>query len=110
MSTRTRAGRAAVTRVRVLERFAHATLVEAAPETGRTHQIRVHLAARGHPILGDAVYGNPREQEKALIGRQALHAASLGIVHPQHGGAMTFRAELWTDMEQLLAALRSAER
>jgi 23S rRNA pseudouridine1911/1915/1917 synthase len=106
MSTRTRAGRAAVTRVRVVERFAHATLVEAAPETGRTHQIRVHLAARGHPIFGDAVYGNPRTRERALIGRHALHAASLRIVHPQHGGALTFRAELWADMVQLVTALR----
>jgi 23S rRNA pseudouridine1911/1915/1917 synthase len=106
MSTRPRSGRAALTRVRVVERFAHATLVEAAPETGRTHQIRVHLAARGHPILADGVYGNPRPWEKALIGRHALHAASLGIVHPQHGGALTFRAELWADMVQLLVALR----
>jgi 23S rRNA pseudouridine1911/1915/1917 synthase len=106
MSTRTRSGRAALTRVRVLERFTGATLVEAAPETGRTHQIRVHLAARGHPIVGDAVYGKPRSREKALIERHALHAASLGIVHPQHGGAMAFHAELWADMVQLLATLR----
>jgi 23S rRNA pseudouridine1911/1915/1917 synthase len=106
MSTRTRSGRTALTRVRVLERFARATLVEAAPETGRTHQIRVHLAARGHPILGDAVYANSRAREKPLIGRHALHAASLGIVHPQHGGAMTFRAELWADMVELLTRLR----
>lgn len=107
MSTRARVARAAITRVRVLERFAGATLVEAAPETGRTHQIRVHLASRGHPIVGDAVYGRPRETETALIGRQALHAASLGIVHPVHGSAMTFRAELWPDMVALLEALRA---
>ena len=106
MSTRTRSGRAAVTRVRVVERFARATLVEAAPETGRTHQIRVHLAARGHPIVGDAVYGKPHARERALIGRHALHAASLCIVHPVQGVALTFHAELWADMVQLLAALR----
>ena len=106
MSTRTRSGRAAVTRVRVVERFAHATLVEAAPETGRTHQIRVHLAARGHPILGDAVYGKPSARERVLIGRHALHAASLAIAHPEHGGALTFRAELWADMVQLVTLLR----
>ncbi len=85
MSTRTRAGRTAVTRIRVLERFAETTLVEAAPETGRTHQIRVHLAARGHPIVGDAVYGNPRAHESELIRRHALHAALLGVVHPGSG-------------------------
>jgi 23S rRNA pseudouridine1911/1915/1917 synthase len=106
MSTRTRAGRAAVTRIRVLERFEGTTLVEAAPETGRTHQIRVHLAARGHPILGDVVYGNPRADETALIERQALHAASLGFVHPEQGDARTFCADLWPDMIALLAALR----
>jgi 23S rRNA pseudouridine1911/1915/1917 synthase len=106
MSTRTRAGRVAVTRLRVLERFERATLVEAAPETGRTHQIRVHLAARGHPILGDAVYGHPRADELALIGRQALHAASLGFVHPDLGVTRTFRTELWPDMVALVDALR----
>jgi 23S rRNA pseudouridine1911/1915/1917 synthase len=106
MTTRTRGGRAAVTAVRVVERFPRATLVEAAPETGRTHQIRVHLAARGHPIVGDAVYGGGRPAEAAWIARQALHAASLGIAHPADGSPMTFRAELWPDMLALLAALR----
>lgn len=106
MSTRARVGRAAVTRVRVLERFERMTYIEAAPETGRTHQIRVHLAARGHPIVGDAVYGNPSAHESSLIGRHALHAAALGIVHPEHGAAMTFRADLWPDMIALLDALR----
>jgi 23S rRNA pseudouridine1911/1915/1917 synthase len=106
MSTRARGGRAAVTRVRVLERFARTTLVEAAPETGRTHQIRVHLAARGHPILGDGVYGSIRSADTALIGRHALHAETLGIVHPTRDEPMTFRAELWPDMRVLLDALR----
>jgi 23S rRNA pseudouridine1911/1915/1917 synthase len=108
MSTRTRRGRAAITRIRVLERFVGATLVEAAPETGRTHQIRVHLAARGYPIVGDTVYGNPRGRQSVGIGRHALHAASLGLVHPVHGGVMTFRAELWPDMVALLDALRDS--
>lgn len=107
MSTRARVARPAITRIRVLERFGAATLVEAAPETGRTHQIRVHLASRGHPILGDAVYGRPRAAEADLIARQALHAASLGLVHPVRGTAMTFRAELWPDMVALLEALRA---
>ncbi len=107
MSIRARVARAAVTHVRVVERFAGATLVEASPETGRTHQIRVHLAAHGHPILGDAVYGRPRCHETALIGRHALHAASLCIVHPTREVAMTFTAELWPDMMALLNALRA---
>jgi 23S rRNA pseudouridine1911/1915/1917 synthase len=110
MSTRTRVGRAAVTRVRVLERFDGAALVEAAPETGRTHQIRVHLAARGHPILGDAVYGKPRASELAMIDRHALHAATLTFTHPQSDERRTFRAELWPDMTALLDALRSGVR
>jgi 23S rRNA pseudouridine1911/1915/1917 synthase len=106
MSTRARVGRPAITHVRVLERFGRATLVEAAPETGRTHQIRVHLAARGHPIIGDAVYGRPRAEEASWIGRHALHAAALGIVHPERGVPMTFEAELWPDMRALLTTLR----
>ncbi len=107
MSTRARVARAAVTRVRVLERFADATLVEAAPETGRTHQIRVHLAAHGHSIVGDAVYGRPRPHEASWIARQALHAAMLRIVHPDSGATMTFEAELWPDMLALLTTLRT---
>ncbi|MCC6848361.1 MAG: RluA family pseudouridine synthase [Deltaproteobacteria bacterium] len=107
MSTRARVARPAVTRIRVLERFAGATLVEAAPETGRTHQIRVHLASRGHPVVGDAVYGRARAGATTLIARQALHASSLGFVHPVRGAAMTFRAELWPDMVALLEALRA---
>lgn len=107
MSTRSRVARSAVTRIRVVERFAQTTLLEAAPETGRTHQIRVHLAAQGHPILGDAVYGNPRALSSALIARQALHAASLGLVHPERGIAMTFHAELWPDMVDLIEGLRT---
>jgi 23S rRNA pseudouridine1911/1915/1917 synthase len=106
MSTRTRAGRAAVTRIRVRERFANTTLLEAAPETGRTHQIRVHLAAVGHAIVGDAVYGRPRKQDPALIARHALHAASLTLTHPETGERLEFVARLWPDMEHLLTTLR----
>jgi 23S rRNA pseudouridine1911/1915/1917 synthase len=109
MSTRARVARAAVTRIRVLERFARTTLVEAAPRTGRTHQIRVHLAAQGHPIIGDHVYGAPRSDEHAAIARHALHAASLAIMHPDDGATMVFRAELWPDMRALIENQR-AER
>ncbi len=104
MSTRARRGRAALTRVRVRERFAATTLVDAMPETGRTHQIRVHLAARGHPVVGDAVYG--RSTGTPLIARQALHARSLTVVHPERGEELTFEAPLWPDMNQLIVALR----
>jgi 23S rRNA pseudouridine1911/1915/1917 synthase len=107
MSTRARVARAAVTHVRVLERFARATLVEAAPRTGRTHQIRVHLAARGHPIVGDHVYGAPRIDADASIARHALHAASLAIMHPDDGATMVFRAELWPDIRALVEDLRA---
>lgn len=105
-------GRHAVTRARVLERFpaegeAAAALVECRLETGRTHQIRVHLGFAGHPLVGDQVYGR-RKGAGVLAGfpRQALHAASLGFVHPVSGAAMRFDAPLPEDLEDLLADLR----
>jgi 23S rRNA pseudouridine1911/1915/1917 synthase len=105
MSTRARHGRAALTRVRVRERFTATTLVDAMPETGRTHQIRVHLAARGHPIVGDAVYGRAGGGPP-LIGRQALHARSLTVTHPEQNERLTFDAPLWPDIERLIEILR----
>ncbi len=112
MSTRSRHGRVAVTRWTVLERLPGATLVRLEPETGRTHQLRVHLAAVGHPIVGDAVYGVRRTGRVALpgvpFGRQALHAAEIRFTHPASGARMTVRAPLPTDLEELLAALRQA--
>src|SRR2546428_538513 len=84
------AGRAAITRYRVLERFARYTLVEAQLITGRTHQIRVHFAHIGHPVAGDPVYaGRPDELG---VGRQALHAYRLRFVHPAIGKEMAFEA------------------
>jgi 23S rRNA pseudouridine1911/1915/1917 synthase len=100
-------GKPAVTRVRMLERLPGAALVECRLETGRTHQIRVHMAFAGHPLVGDAVYG--RRRAAGPLGefpRQALHAASLGFAHPVTGAAMRFESVMPADIEGLLAALR----
>jgi 23S rRNA pseudouridine1911/1915/1917 synthase len=109
-------GRHAVTRARLLEDFTVAALVECRLETGRTHQIRVHMAHAGHGLVGDPVYGGRRragktvgpEVAEALNGfpRQALHAAVLGFAHPEDGRALRFEAPLPDDMAELLAVLR----
>jgi len=111
MSVRGRRPRAAVTRFEVLERFGVATLVALYPETGRTHQLRVHLAAAGHPVVGDRVYG-PRAQARApavlaAFGRQALHAEAITFTHPTSGQRITVRAPLPRDMADLVTALRA---
>ena len=110
MSVRSRRGRAAITRWTVLERLPDATLVRLAPETGRTHQLRVHLASAGHPIIGDAVYGVRRAGRARSAGpsfaRQALHAEEIRFTHPTTGKRVSVRAPLPSDFEQLLAALR----
>ncbi|MDR1646893.1 MAG: 23S rRNA pseudouridine(1911/1915/1917) synthase RluD [Zoogloeaceae bacterium] len=98
-------GKPAVTHYQVLRRFAGATLLRCRLETGRTHQIRVHLAHLGYPLLGDPVYGrNPRRTLPAFA-RQALHAARLGLIHPESGAAMAWEAPLPEDMRALLATL-----
>ncbi|MDR1424194.1 MAG: 23S rRNA pseudouridine(1911/1915/1917) synthase RluD [Azoarcus sp.] len=100
-------GRAALTRYTVLEKLAAATLVECRLATGRTHQIRVHMAHIGHPLVGDPVYG-PRRAGGALFagfGRQALHAFRLGLIHPESGAAMEWFSPLPEDFGALLAAL-----
>jgi 23S rRNA pseudouridine1911/1915/1917 synthase len=108
MSVVTRRGRSAVTRWTVLERFAAATYLRLEPETGRTHQLRVHLAAAGHPILGDALYGvrRLRGSAAACFPRQALHAASLRFLHPVTRAPLDIESRLPEDIERLLAALR----
>ncbi|HHH27351.1 MAG TPA: RluA family pseudouridine synthase [Polyangiaceae bacterium] len=105
--------RRAVTEVEPLERFDGATLVRCTLETGRTHQIRVHLAEQaGAPILADGLYGRP-PHEAALraiaerLGRQALHANLLGFVHPITGARCRWEAPLPADMARALAALRA---
>lgn len=94
-----------MTHYRVLERFRQFTYVECRLETGRTHQIRVHMASIGHPLLGDAVYG-PAKCPYKLTG-QTLHAGVLGIVHPRTGEYMEFTAPLPEYFEELLRKLRT---
>lgn len=97
-------GREARTQYQVRERFAGAALLEVRPETGRTHQVRVHLAAIGHPVLGDPVYGRRSE----LVPRQFLHALRLRLRLPSSGEEREFEAPLPQDLEAALARLRQA--
>ncbi len=108
MSTHSKQGRDAVTHYHVLERFGDYTFIECRLETGRTHQIRVHMASIGHPLLGDDVYG-PGKQPFALTG-QTLHAGILGFVHPTTGKYVEFSAPLPEYFEDLLKKLRSQTR
>jgi 23S rRNA pseudouridine1911/1915/1917 synthase len=94
-------GREARTEYRVIKYFDDYTLVEAMPETGRTHQIRVHFAAIGHPIFGDHIYG----KRSPLLGRQFLHAHRLGFKLPSSGEFVEFGAELPPDLEKVLKQL-----
>jgi 23S rRNA pseudouridine1911/1915/1917 synthase len=111
MSVHSRRGRRAVTRWKVVERLPGATLLRLAPETGRTHQLRVHLAALGHPIIGDRVYGvrrRARDDAAVAVPRQALHAEEIRFAHPADGHPVTIRAPLPDDFATVLAALRQA--
>jgi len=100
-------GRAALTRYEVIERFSNATILRIKPETGRTHQIRVHLSHLGYPILGDEQYARPhRSQFPFPIPRQMLHAMKLGITHPETGQFIEFEAPLPDDMEFVIGELR----
>jgi 23S rRNA pseudouridine1911/1915/1917 synthase len=120
-------GREAVTHWEVLERYSGrdgtpvASLLACRLETGRTHQIRVHLAAIGHPLLGDEVYGPgfrtkaaqlpvPAQEALAALGRQALHAYLLGIVHPIRGDYLEFRSELPADLCRLRHSLGASDK
>lgn len=91
-------GRPAETRYRVVRRLTDAALLDVFPSTGRTHQIRVHLAALGHPVVGDATYGSPNPE----LGRPFLHAAELTVSHPSTGRSMTFTAPLPEELTNFL--------
>jgi 23S rRNA pseudouridine1911/1915/1917 synthase len=105
MAVNTRNGRRAVTHYHVIERFGGKyTYIECRLETGRTHQIRVHMASLGHPILGDEVYG-PKKCPFKLQG-QTLHAGVLGFIHPSTGEYVEFTAELPGYFEKLISILR----
>jgi 23S rRNA pseudouridine1911/1915/1917 synthase len=118
---RRRGGKASVTDFTTRERFGRFALLECRPLTGRTHQIRVHLAAAGAPVLNDPIYGDPesrlllsdlkrgykgRDDEKPLIARLALHAAELVIKHPATREPVTLSAPLPHDFEIALKYLR----
>jgi 23S rRNA pseudouridine1911/1915/1917 synthase len=105
MAVNIKNGRRAVTNFKVLERFKNATYIEVKLETGRTHQIRVHMSYIGHPVIGDAVYGK-KKQEYGVKG-QALHAKVLGFVHPVKGDYMEFDVKLPEYFTQLLDRLRT---
>ena len=99
-------GKPAVTHFKVLERFGDYTLVECKLETGRTHQIRVHMTSIGHPLVNDPKYG-PKKSSPFAINGQALHSLQLTLTHPVTKEEMTFTAPLPTDMEKILTGLRN---
>ena len=105
MAINERNGKPAVTHYRVLEHFGNYTYIECQLETGRTHQIRVHMASIGHPLLGDAVYGPKKCPVKNLQG-QTLHAMVLGFIHPRTGAYMEFEAPLPEYFSNLLLQFR----
>ena len=103
-------GKRAVTHYRLVQPLRGASLVECRLETGRTHQVRVHMASIGHPLLGDPVYGRARPEHKEVLkrlnfNRQALHAAELGFVHPVLNENLSFKSALPSDIQELLRAL-----
>jgi 23S rRNA pseudouridine1911/1915/1917 synthase len=103
-------GKRAVTHWKRLELLNDAALVECRLETGRTHQVRVHMASIGHPLVGDPVYGRGKSGHRKLLNqldfkRQALHAAHLGFIHPVTKGRLSFDSALPSDMQELFTAL-----
>ncbi|MBU0482292.1 MAG: RluA family pseudouridine synthase [Proteobacteria bacterium] len=109
MAVREKDGRQAATNWQVLEEFSeNFAYVELLLESGRTHQIRVHMAAIGHPVVGDELYGGKCRPniDPDLIKRQCLHSYRLGFTHPVSGRSLEFKAELWPDMNRVLEKFR----
>jgi 23S rRNA pseudouridine1911/1915/1917 synthase len=124
MTTRRQGGRAAVSKYRVLERiesqYGKFSLLEVVIETGRTHQIRVHLSSAGHPVVGDTLYGASREiksqpalprkkqvvQPAAALGRNFLHATAIELKHPRSGARLVFERPLPPELEKFVAQIR----
>jgi 23S rRNA pseudouridine1911/1915/1917 synthase len=109
------APREALTHYRVLQRFPHFSFVEVQPHTGRTHQIRVHLAALGHPVVGDTLYGAPGKlrlagREEKTLARTFLHAAALEFRHPRSGELLQLNANLPQELAAVLARVESEDR
>lgn len=114
-------GKHAVTHYEVLESFGYVTVVKCVLETGRTHQIRVHMLSKGHPLFNDARYGGDRILKGTTFAkyrqfvencfqtcpRQALHARTLGFVHPRTGKEMDFESEIPADMSRLIERWRT---
>jgi 23S rRNA pseudouridine1911/1915/1917 synthase len=103
-------GKQAITHYRTLKRYKEASLIECRLETGRTHQVRVHMAHIGHPLIGDSVYNNRRKAfnfgpNQSYFDRQALHAVSLGFIHPVTGEKLGFESCLPDDIQLLLTSL-----
>lgn len=108
MTAKPKKGRLAITRYETLEKFSQYSLVRLFPETGRTHQIRVHLAHLEHPVVGDRQYGKHAADNLPVdVGRQMLHARKICFFHPETGEKLEFTAPLPTDMERLLNYLRN---
>jgi 23S rRNA pseudouridine1911/1915/1917 synthase len=114
MTTRARSGRAALSRYKVLCQFVSAfgkfSLLDVTIETGRTHQIRVHLASLGHPVVGDTLYGAPREMrnkrgETLCLGRNFLHAAAIQLEHPRTAAPLAFARPLPPELQEFIARL-----
>jgi 23S rRNA pseudouridine1911/1915/1917 synthase len=104
-------GKHAITHYRTIEPLRHASLIECRLETGRTHQVRVHMAHIGHPLVGDPVYGRVRKPLSEVLKarnfvRQALHAAHLGFIHPVTGNNIALDSEIPPDMRELIDELR----
>jgi len=120
MSIKPKKGREARTNWKVLTRYGNFSLVEFRLETGRTHQIRVHLSSLGHPILGDPLYGGRKElaaieppplrQGLQKLRRQSLHAISLGFIHPVTGEGMVLSSPLPADMQEVITLLEKYDR